>query len=793
MTVPVFGNRPKHSGVPGPCREDDRLLAGRGTYVADLRLPNMVELVIARSVEAHARFTVNLEAARSSDGVVGAFVAEDLQGVESFPDFFPYAHPVAQYPLARDRVRFVGQAVAAIAAEDRYLGEDAAELVQVAYERLPVVSSLDGALSPDAPKLFDEWPDNRMVHLATVRDEVTEQLDRGRRVQGRFRVGRHSGTPIEGRAYAAEFRDGRLTLWSNTQHPHMTRTTLSYVLPLTEREIRVVSPDVGGAFGVKQSVYPEEVLVCWLAIQLERPVRFLEDRAEHMVSAAHARDVVIDLEASVDDDGTILAMRGHVMQDLGSGEIFPAGFCPSLVTAGHLTGPYRIEQADSTVTCVVTNKTPSGPYRGYGIPEGVFAHERLIEKIARATGIDSVELRMRMLLTDDDLPFTTPHGGVLDSGSFRECFERVVEAGRAAHARARAACVADPSARVGVGYAAYREGTAPTHFGSSGHWTGQEAATVSIDPDGSVRVASGVTPQGQGTETFVATIAAEVLGVELESVRVILGDTDQCPYGLGAWGSRGAVLGGNAVLRAARRVRDKLMDIAAHQLEASSEDLVCESGRITVAGAPGGASVGVDEIATIASIHTFKLPDGMEPGLDALAVYEPPGLQHFPDAEGRINAAAAWANAAHAAIVKVNIETGEVRIMDYHVVHDCGPIINPLIVDGQVIGGVAQGIGGALYEDLPYSSEGQPLAVTFMDYIIPSSVEMPPVALDHVETVSPGTPLGIKGAGEGGTCGALAAVANAVEDALSEFEIEIDETPITPAAIRGALSGRTKA
>jgi carbon-monoxide dehydrogenase large subunit len=448
-----------------------------------------------------------------------------------------------------------------------------------------------------------------------------------------------------------------------------------------------------------------------------------------------------------------------------------------------MTGPYRIPLADVSLSAVVTNKTPSGAFRGYGIPEAVFALERLIEKVADQVGMDSLAVRRQMLLRGEDLPYVTPQGAIVDSGSFAEALDRSVRSGRAAYERRKKEFEHDAHVRVGLGFATYREGTAATHFGSSGNWTGYESAFIRIDPDGGVVVTTGTTTQGQGVETLMATLAADALGVPLSQIRVVMGDTDLCPYGLGAWASRSTVVAGGAILRAAGKLRQKILDISGHLLEAAPEDLEIENGNVHVKGTDL-PSVSLRDVATAALVRTIDLPPTIEPGLEAKAVYEPPGLQHVPDQQGRINAAAAWANASHAAVVTVDIETGEVEIVDYIVVHDCGPMLNPTIVEGQILGGVAHGIGGALYEDLPFSDEGQPLATTFMDYLLPTSTEIPHITLDHLESPSPSMPLGVKGVGEGGTIGCFAALGNAVASALAGSGVNVTSTPFTPSSVR---------
>ncbi len=782
-----LGARPVYTGTHVTRAQDDSLLSGQGTYVADLHRDGMAEMAVVRSTVAHGRITaVRTAEAAAVDGVIEVITAADLTDVSPYPNFASaYTQTPGTFPLAQDKVRYVGSPVAVVLAEDRYIAEDAAELVVVDYEELPAVISLEDALEPDSPRLFEDWPDNRLLDLQPDDSEVAAILAGSRVFRRRYKMGRHTAMPMETRACMAEVRDDRLHLWCTNQHAHIARTTLSYVLPVAERDIRVVIPHVGGGFGLKQHLYPEDVLASWLALRHRRPVRFVEDRAEHMIAAAHARDHMMDMEAAIDDDGRILAIRVQVVQDLGSAEIFPGAWCPALTTAAHMTGPYDIGQCVVSVAAVTTNKTPGGSYRGFGVPEAVFAVERFIDEIAQEVGVNRLDLRRSMLLQPEDLPYTTASGALLDSGSFAESFEKVVELAEPAYRRAEAQYGADPQSRVGVGYAVLFEGVSPTHHGASAHWAGHESCSIEVQPDGGVRVASGVTDQGQGTTTFVATLAADALGVPIETVHVELADSDSTPYGLGAFGSRQAVVGGGALLLAAGEVRDKVKKIAAHMLEATEDDLVIEAGRVHVAGSPAPA-VTMAEIATTAVIRTIDLPPGMEPGLEATARYEPELMEHVPDENGRINPNAAYANAAHAAVIRVDVGTGEIEVLNYILAHDCGRVINPPIVDGQIWGGIAQGVGGTLYEDLRFNDLGQP-QTAFMDYLVPSAIEMPEVVIEHFESPSPNTPLGIKGVGEGGTVGPAAAIGNALAHALAEFKPQIRETPLSPAVVRAMI------
>lgn len=775
------GGRPTLLGVRTPRVEDDRLLTGRGRYVADVVLPGMVEAAFVRSDVPHALVRgVDKTAALASPGVHAVFDGADLD-LDAVPDRMPWVRAVRHFPLARDRVRYVGCPLAVVVADDRYLAEDAAELVDADLQPLPTVDTVDDALSPDTALLYPDWGDNRLLSVEPDNAEVDAAFERLRTVSGTFTTNRHSAVPLEGRGVVAEFRDDRLTVWTSTQAAYVVRAMLATVLGMPERDIRVITPDLGGGFGQKNEIYPEEYLVPWLAMRLRRPVRWIEDQHEHLIAATHARDTRIDLSAAVHEDGTIAALRGRVRTDLGSGEIFPAGYGPSLVAVGSLCGPYRIPHQAIAVQGVVTNKTPTGGYRGFGAPEGTFAIERLVDKIGRELGIDPLELRRRMILTPQDLPYETAAGARLISGTHREAFERAVELGERMLAEERS--TAEPGTHLGVGYATYVEGVASTTFSITGTWSSQDSADVRFDSDGGVTVAVGISAMGQGTHTMVATLVAESLSIPIEQVRVVMGDTDTAPFGLGSWASRGTLVAGGAIERASEVLRRKGTDIAAHLLEASPDDLELTEGRFQVRGSPG-SSVSWAQVAQSALNRTFELPPGVEPGLEARAVYEPPGLDHVPRPDGKMNAAASYTNATHAAVVRVDSDTGVVEVVRYAVVHDCGRVINPLTVAGQIHGGVAQGIGGTLYEQLPYE-DGQPLATTFSEYLLPSAREIPAMLVEELGGPAPETPFGAKGAGEAGIIGPPAAVAGAIENALEPLGVTgIDTTPLTPPVVR---------
>ncbi len=786
--------RPTYIGARVARVEDDRLLAGRARFVADVSLPGMLEAAFYRSPLPHALIErVGVPYGEAFPAVAGPFTADDMADVSPFPDFDEYARPVRIFPLAKEKVRYVGAPIAVVVAPDRYLAEDARDLLEVDLEPLEPVVTPDQALAPDAPRLYPDWPDNVVVDFPVSNPEAEAAFDGRQVVAGRYTIGRHTGVPMETRGVAAEFREGRLTVWTSTQFPHIARTMLSYCLPLDEADIRVIVPDVGGGFGVKAEFYVEEVTIPWLAMRLGRPVRWIEDRREHLTSTCHARDLVLDLEAAVDRNGRFRAVRGMAMQDLGAAEMYPYGFSPAFTAIGHITGPYRIPHQSVGLVAAATNKTPCGAYRGFGIPEAAFAIERLMDKAADQLGIDRHEIRRRNLIGSEDLPYTTSAGAIVDSGSHREAFEETVRLTSERMAHWQSHLGDDPYIRLGSGVVNYVEGVTPTYFMTTGHWTSFDACSVRVNPDGTVVVAVGVSTSGQGLESMLVTLTAESLGVRPEQVRIVMGDTDRAPYGLGSWGSRSTNVASGALAIASDRLLGKATRIAAHLMEAAPEDIEVYGGAFTVRGSPG-PSVSWQQVATAASIRTVDLPEGTEPGLEATATYDPPGIEHMPDEYGRVNAAATYTNASHAAIVSVDVGTGQVRVLEYIVAHDCGTVINRQIVRGQVVGGIAQGIGGALLEELHYDEWGNPLSTSFLDYHLPSTTEIPDMVIRHFESSAPAMPWGAKGAGEAGIIGPGPAIAAAVEDALSGFGVgEITRTPITAPYVLDLIGDPTQA
>ncbi len=774
-------------GARMPRKEDARLVTGRGRYVSDVELPRMLHVAFVRSVHAHARIRgVETAGAAAAAGVVAVVTGADpdfarhrVRARSALPTYVETEQPILAWPT----VRFAGEALAAVAARDRYAAEDGAALVAVDYEPLPAVVDVVRARG-DRAVLHEAAPDNVLLSRRFESGEVEAALAGSAVVVERaFRTNRQTAAPLEGRGGVADWNpaEGKLTLWSGTQVPHLARHGLAGILGLPENRIRLIAPDVGGGFGVKAILYPEDVALCLLAMRLGRPVKWVEQRREGLLASAHARDHHYAVRAGFDRAGGLLAMDVRAACNAGAYSVYPwtAGI-EALMAGGLLTGPYKLRHYRCDVVAVATNTAPAGPYRGVARPATTFVMERILDLGARALGLDPVEVRRINLIGPADLPYTAATRLVHDSPSYPVCFEKAVEAVGYGAFRAEQARLRQEGRYVGIGFANYNELTGLGQAASAGprmpFRTGHEGATVRVDPGGAVTVLAGVTSQGQGLETTVAQIVASELGVPFDTVSVVLGDTDATPFGLGAFASRQAVIGGGAAMRAAGAVRDKAARIAAHLLEAAPEDLEVLDGRVAVKGAPGRA-VTVAEVARVAHLETHRLPPGMEPGLEATRFYDP--------------IRGTFAAGSQAAVVEVDAATGTLTIHRYVVVEDTGRMINPLIVDGQVQGAIAQGIGGALLEHLLYDDAGQLLTGTFMEYALPTAAGIPPLELHHIEEPADNL-AGVRGVGEGGTLGPAAVLANAVVDALAPLRIELNDLPVTPARLWGLLTRETR-
>jgi carbon-monoxide dehydrogenase large subunit len=757
--------------------EDRRLLTGKGAYVDDHRPPGLLHAAFLRSPHAHARIVrLDVSRARALPGVAALVAGEDLarwakpmRARSKMPEYRTTSFP----PLARGKVRFAGEAVAVAVAESRYVAEDGVDRIVADYEPLPPVPDAEAALAPGAPLLHEEVGSNLFLAREFSRGEADAAVAAAHLVvRERFRFHRHTAVAMENRGCLALYDEGtgQLTLWTSTQCPGLVRDALADLLDLPENRIRVVATDVGGGFGAKSSLYPEELTVCALARWLGRPVKWIGDRREDLLATSQAWDEIIEAELAVSADGTILGLRAEVIADVGAYSIYPwTAAIEAVQTISFLPGPYRVPHYRGRARGVATSKAPAGPYRGVGRPVSTFVMEGLMDRAARRLGMDPAEIRLRNYIRTEDFPYRSPSGIVWDGVAITGAMERVREALDDAGTRAWQAQSRGDGRWIGVGFASYVEltgiGSAIPVAPGAQIATGTEAATIRVDPSGTVTAIFGVASHGQGLETSLAQVVADELGVRLEDVRVLHGDTALSPYGTGTYASRSAVLAGGAGILTARVIREKALRIAAHLLEADPGDLEVSEGRVRVRGSPG-SGVSLKEIASAAYAGTRRLPRGVEPGLEATRFYDP----YFGTAS----------TATHAAVVEVDPETFQVRVLRYVVAEDCGRIINPLIVEGQVHGGVAQGIGAALLEEVVYDERGQLLTATLMDYLLPTATELPPIEVHHLETPSPTALGGFRGMGEGGTIGAPAAIANAVTDALAPLGIEVSELPITP-------------
>ncbi|MFL5268396.1 MAG: xanthine dehydrogenase family protein molybdopterin-binding subunit [Stellaceae bacterium] len=767
-------------------REDGRLLTGQGQFIADLVLPRMVHAVLVRSPVAHARIcSVDLSRARSAPGTLLALNGADLlrllppvpEGQISLPSKWTsviqhkFLNP--QQPLlAHDKVRHVGEAVAIIVAESRDQAEDAAERVRPDFEELPAVVDPEAALRADSPIVHDRFQTNLIGAFSVARGDVDAALARAaHRLRRRFYHHRYAAVPIECRGVVSAYdpRTDSATIWSSTQVVHWVRREAAALLGLPEARVRCVALDVGGGFGGKGHVYPEDLLIIFLARKLGRPVRWIETRAEHLMSATHSRDQLHDVEVGFDDDGRVLAVRDDYVVDCGAWN--PIGSGVAYNTAVHLTGPYKIENLAASGRIVVTNKVPNAPYRGAGRPEAAFAMERTIDLVAQTLGLEPAEVRRRNMIRADEMPYRVgiPYRDgepiVYDSGDYPGALQKALDAvGGVPAFRQRQAEARGKGRYLGLGIGCYIEGTGVGPF---------ESAFVRIDPSGKIYVSSGACPQGQGMETIFAQVAADLWRVAPEDVVVSLADTSAIAIGFGTMASRSTVTASAAMHYASERLRDKVFSIAANLLECAPADLELRAGGVGVVGVPG-ATVTFARIARAAMPSwTNERPPGVEAGLEETYYWQPPTVT--------------WSYAVHVAIVEVDRETGRVTIEDYAVAHDCGNVVNPMLVEGQITGGTVQGLGGVLYEAIVYDADGQLITGSLMDYALPTAVEIPAIRIVHQHSPSPLNPLGVKGVGEGGAVAPPVAIANAVCDALAPFGVEVNATPVNPGQLVRAI------
>lgn len=782
----MSGNGSSSDGWVGrsiPRVEDARHLTGRGLFVDDIERPRMLYAAFVRSPFGAARVEeVSVEDALGIPGVERAIIRSDL---ESIPGLKPVLHRPefvgVEVPLlSGNSIRHAGEPVAIVLADSPHAAEDGADAVQVDYERQEPVVSLDAALAEDARTVHDEMEDNVLLDVRVPDDpEVDEPFEEAPAViEATFTTGRVAAVPMEGRACLAEWdgREDKLVLYTSTQVPHIVRTALADVLDLPQQRIRVVAPDVGGGFGQKCVVSREELLVSIAAQRLGRPVKWVEDRQENLTASFHGHEQRYEVSAAFDEEGRILALKADIACDVGAYSCYPftCGVEP-LMAQAEMPGPYRLKRYWSRARAVTTNKVPMAPYRGVSRPQFTFVMERLMQKAAKELDMDAVEIRRRNLITGEEFPYESPTGVVYDPGSYIESLEKCAEALDFGAWKKRQYEARREGRLIGLGFSSFAErtgyGTRAFALRKMAITPGLDNAHLKMDPSGNVAVAVGTCGHGQGHQTTLAQIAADELGITPDKILVRQGDTDATPYGWGTFASRSLVIGGGATKKAAALLADRIREIASHLLEASPEDLELEDGQVRVKGSPD-RFVEVAEVARAAFLEAQRLPEGEAGTLEANAGFDPPGT---------------FSNATHGVEVEIDPETGEVRLSRYVVAEDCGVMINPMIVEGQVRGGVAQGIAAALYERLVYDDEGQLVTSTLMDYLVPTAMEIPSVEILHLETPCEYSETGAKGMGEGGTMGAPAAIASAVADALSHLGIEIDHLPITPDRLRAAI------
>src|SRR5580704_10737586 len=773
-------------------REDRRLLTGRGQFIADLDLPHMLHAAFIRSPVAHARIvSVDLSRAAKFPGVVfvlgGAELARLLPPVPDTQLSLPrkwasivqhkFINP--QQPLlAHDKVRHVGEAVAVIVAQSRYAAEDAAQLVTLDLDPLPAVVDPELALRPGGPIIHDKFQTNLIGAFTIGKGDIAAAFARSpHKLQRRFHHHRYAAAPMECRGVVGvhDPRTDCVTIWSATQVVHWVRREAAGVLKLPEARIRCVALDVGGGFGVKGHVYPEDLLIPFLARRLERPVQWIEDRREHLMCSCHSRDQMHDVEVGFDDEGRILALRDHFIVDCGAWNPIGAGVVYN--TAVHLTGPYKIDALAIDARIAATNKVPNAPYRGAGRPEAAFAMERIVDLVAGEPGLEPAEVRLHSMIRADEMPYRVgmPYRDgepiVYDGGDYPRALRQALDAiGGVAAFRQRQRAARHEGRFLGLGIGCYVEGTGVGPF---------ESAMVRIDPSGKIFVSSGACPQGQGMETIFAQVVADAWQVAPDDVVISLADTAAIAIGFGTLASRSTVTLSAAIHGATEKLRDKVFSIAANMLECAATDLELRRGHVGIVGVPG-AEVSLAKVAAAARPGWDSgRPAGVDGGLEETYYFEPPTVT--------------WSYAAHAAVVEVDIELGRVKIENYAIAHDCGVVVNPMLVEGQIVGGAVQGLGGALLEEIKYDAEGQPLTTTLADYMLPTACDLPPITIIHQHSPSPLNPFGVKGVGEGGPIAPPVVIANAVSDALRPFKAEFNRTPVTPQAIDEAVRAASRA
>jgi carbon-monoxide dehydrogenase large subunit len=772
-----------HVGRAMRRKEDPRLITGRASYVDDQTLPGVLHAAIVRSPEAHAKIvSIDASAAMARDDVAAVYTGADMMDLLGplpmawVPPGIEVANP-PHWPLARDEVNHVGDPVAVVLGTDRYSVIDAAEEVLVEYDPLPAVTDPEAALA-GGPLVHEELGSNKVHEWSLGGGDLEAGFAEADVIIERRVVNpRMSGAPIEPRGVIADYRAGALTLTSSTQVPHFVRLFAALLLGINEERIRVIAPEVGGGFGAKLQVTGEEILCAWASRKSGRPVKWIETRSEHMAVCHHGRDQIATVRMGAKRDGTITALHAKILADLGAYLMLLTPTIPSL-GAFVMGGVYKIGAVQTDITGVFTNKCATDAIRGAGRPEATHMVEVCMDQIAAELGMDPLEIRRKNFIPKEDFPATTAVGIVYDSGDYHGALDKLLEHVDVEAFRREQAEQRGKGIHRGLGFSTYTEicGLAPSRitgpagFGlQTGLW---ESATVRVTVSGAVVVYTGASPHGQGHETTMAQVVADKFGIDPAQVEIMHGDTSTGPMGLGTYGSRTTAVGTESAARAADKLATKIRAIVAHQLEAAPEDIAVSGGKFAVKGSPEkGLALG--EISGIAHVQPELLPEGMEPGLEETSFYDPENFV-FPFG-------------AHACVVDVDVETGKVQVVRYVAVDDCGPAINPTIIDGQVHGGIAHAIGQALYERIHYDEDGQLVTGTFVDYALPTAAELPSFETDRTETPSPVNSLGVKGIGEAGTIAASAAVTNAVIDALRPLGVDYMNMPLSPLKVWEAI------
>ena len=763
-------------------KETLRFVTGTGRYVDDLLPPDTLHAAFVRSACAHARIkAIDVEAARTMPGVHAVFTGEDIaQKIKPLRvGGSSLLREIKLYPLAVDKVRYFGEPLAVVVADNRYLAEDAVEIVSVDYEPLPVVVDPEAAMEPASACVHEDVGSNIVYkyHFATDGiDKVFQQADVV--IKERIRSHRITACPIEPRAYLAHFnqQEDSLTMWSATANPHSLRTRIADILSFPESRIRVIAPDVGGSFGIKIQTYQEELLLPFLSRELARPVKWCETRVEHLRNGRHGRDQIHYIEMALKKDGTMLGIRDKIIADMGSTYTVDHSI---MASALYVPGVYQIQNYSVDAFGVSTNKTTHGSLRGIGKADASYVIERLVDIAAQELRLDPVEIRMKNFIPAEAFPYRNVTGALYDSGQYHLCLKRALEIAGYEQLKKEQEELRRNGQYRGIGVALVMEPTSSSRIHATG---GYASCRMRIDPSGAATVFSSMGEQGQGHETTIAQIVASQTGIPFEKIHVIHGDTLPTPYGFGTGSSRSSVVLMPSAWVAAKKMRGKMLGIAARSLGVVPEKLDIANGKVSSKDDPG-RSVEIMEIVRTAYGAIHLLPENMEPGLETMGYFVNPNIDYTPDEKGRMNTFSSYPYAAIVAVVDVDVETGFIKIIRYCTVHDCGNMINPQIVDTQQQGSIMQGIGAALYEELRYDEEGRLLTSTLMDYRLPSVEEVPEIALQHIITPNPFTPLGAKGAGETGMLGPPPALCNAVEDALSPLGVKIRETPLTPERI----------